>query len=50
MNDLNVIETIKDTNCLMHICDNAIVKTKEEQDKIWKEFSKLAYNLCTENK
>lgn len=50
MDGLNVIETIKNGNCTIHICDNAIAKTQEEQKKIWREFSKRAYELCTLNK
>lgn len=50
MDGLNVIETMEIENCAIHICDNSIVKTEEEQKKIWQEFSKIAYELCTSNK
>lgn len=50
MNGLNVIETIKNGNCTIYICDNAIARSEEEQKKIWQEFSKRAYKLCTLNK
>jgi hypothetical protein len=48
MNELNEIETIKTKNCTIHICDNAI-GTKEEQEKCWKDFSRIAYELYTTN-
>lgn len=40
------IKTIKRENCIIHICDDAIVKTKAEQEKIWKNFSDIAYRIC----
>lgn len=46
MNDLNEIETIKSEKCIIHICDDMIVTSKEKQEKIWKEFSESAYRLC----
>lgn len=46
MNDLNEIGTMKTDNCTIHICDNAI-GTKEEQEKCWQEFSRIACKLCT---
>ena len=48
MNDLNVIETIKIDNCTIHICNNSI-RTNEEQEKVWKEFSDIAYQMCKIN-
>lgn len=49
MNDLKEIEKIKIDNCTIHICNNAIV-TENEQEKLWQEFSKIAYELCTADK
>ena len=48
MNDLNVIETMKIDNCTIHICNNSI-RTNEEQEKVWKEFSDIAYQMCKSN-
>ena len=45
MKNLNEIETMKIGNCIIHICDNAI-GTKEEQNKSWQEFCKIACELC----
>lgn len=39
MNDLNEIGTIKIGNCIAHICDNAIEKSKEKQEEIWQSFT-----------
>lgn len=49
MNDLKEIEKIKTDNCTIHICNNAIA-TENEQEKLWQEFSKIAYELCTTDK
>lgn len=49
MNDLKEVEIMKIDNCKIHICDNAI-GTEEEQKKVWQEFSRIAYDLCTFNK
>lgn len=46
MDDLKEIKKINIDNCVMHICSNSIV-TEKEQEKIWQEFSKMAYELCT---
>jgi len=40
------IATLKSGNCIIHICDDAIVNSKEKQDEIWKRFSQIAYQLC----
>lgn len=47
MNVKNEIETITTANCIIHICDNCIVKTKQEQEKVWEEFSRIACKLYT---
>lgn len=49
MDDLNVIESINNGNCIIHICDNAIPKSEEKEKEIWQEFSKIAHKLCTLN-
>jgi len=47
MNDLNVIETIKKDNCTIYVCDNEI-ETKEEQERCWQEFCKIACRIVKE--
>lgn len=47
MDDLNVIESQKINNCIVHICDNSFAKTISEEKQIWEKFSKKAYKLYT---
>lgn len=42
---MNEIATLKLKNCIVHVCDNSILKNEEEINELWQRVSNKAYEL-----